>query len=41
MLVCRFRFQACWKTLQEKATKCFLKTTEVLVDAGEYNLTDV
>ena len=33
MLGCRFRFGACAKNVQEKATKCSLKTTEVLLDA--------
>ena len=33
MLGCRFCFKACTKNVQEEATKCSLKATEVLLDA--------
>ena len=33
MLDCRFSFEAYAKNVREKATKCSLKTTEVLLDA--------
>ena len=39
MLGCRFRFKAYAKNIKEKARKCSLKTTEVLLDADEHVLT--
>ena len=36
---CRFRFKAYPKNLRHKATKCFLKSTEVLLGADRYVLT--
>ena len=39
MLDCRFYFKAFKKNVQEKATKCSLKTTEVLLDADGHVLT--
>ena len=39
MLGCRFSFQTYAKKLREKATKCSLKTSEVLLDADEHVLT--
>ena len=39
MLGCRFRFKAYVKNEREKATKCFLKSTMVLLDADGYVLT--
>ena len=39
MVGCRFTFEAHVKKVQEKATKCSLKTTEVLLDADGYVLT--
>ena len=32
MLGCRLSFEAYIKNVEEKATKCFLKTTEALLD---------
>ena len=37
----RFSFKAYVKNVREKATKCSLKTTEVLLDADGYVLTKV
>ena len=39
MIGCRFSFEAYAKNIQEKATKCSLKTTEVLLDADGHVLT--
>ena len=39
MLDCRFSFEAYAKNLREKATKCTLKTAEVLLDADGHMLT--
>ena len=39
MLDCRFSFEAYAKNLREKATKCTLKTAEVLLDADGHVLT--
>ena len=39
MLGCRFSFEAYVKNVQEKATKCSLKNTEVLLDADGNVLT--
>ena len=33
MLGCRFNFEAYAKNVREKATKCFLKTVEILSNA--------
>ena len=38
MLDCRFSFKAYAKNLREKATKCTLKTAEVLLDADGHVL---
>ena len=38
MLGCRFSFKACAKNIQGKATKCSLKTAEVLLDADGHLL---
>ena len=38
MLDCRFSFEAYAKNLREKATKCTLKTAEVLLDADGHVL---
>ena len=38
MLVCRFSFEAYAKNVREKATKCPLKTTTVLLEAEEISL---
>ena len=39
MLGCRFSFEAYKKNVREKATKCSLKTTEVVLDADGHVLT--
>ena len=39
MLDCSFSFEAYEKNVQEKATKCSQKITEVLLDADEHVLT--
>ena len=39
MLGCRFSFVAYSKNVREKATKCSLKTTDVLLDADKHVLT--
>ena len=39
MLDCRFGFEEYAKNLREKATKCTLKTAEVLLDADGHVLT--
>ena len=39
MLGCRFSFKSYAKNVQEKATKCSVKATEVLLDADGYVLT--
>ena len=37
MLGCRFSFEAYARNVRENATKCYLKTTEVLLDSdGHY-----
>ena len=38
MLVWRFSFEAYAKNVREKATKCPLKTTKVLLEAEEISL---
>ena len=38
MLSCRFNLEAYTKNVQEKATKCSLKTAEILMDADEHML---
>ena len=39
MLGCRFNFEAYAKNIREKATKCSLKTTDILLGADEHVLT--
>ena len=39
MLGCRFGFEEYAKNVKEKATKCSLKTTEILLDVDGYVLT--
>ena len=39
MLGCRFSFKAFAKNVREKATKCSIKTTDVLFDADGHVLT--
>ena len=39
MLVCTFNFEEHAKNLREKATKCSLKTAEVVLDADGHVLT--
>ena len=39
MLGYRFNFEAYVKNVREQATKCFLKATEVLLDADGHVLT--
>ena len=39
MLGCRLSFKAFSKNMGEKATKCCLRTTEVLLDADGHVLT--
>ena len=39
MLGCRLSFEAYAKIVREKATKCSLKTTEVLLDVDGHALT--
>ena len=38
MLGYRFSFVAYLKNIRDKATKCYLKTTEILLDADEHVL---
>ena len=38
MLGCKFSFKTYAKNVREKATKCSLKTTEVLLDADYLRL---
>ena len=38
MLGCRFKFKVCAKNVREKAMKCSLKITEVLLDADGHVL---
>ena len=38
MLSCRFTFEAYVKNVRQKATKCSLKATEVLLDADRYSV---
>ena len=39
MLGCRLSFEAYAESVREKATRCSLKTTEVLLDADGHLLT--
>ena len=39
MLGCRFNFDVYAKNVRQKATKCSLRTTEVLLDADGHVLT--
>ena len=39
MLGCRFSFESYAKIVREKATKCSLKATEILLDADRHMLT--
>ena len=39
MIDCRFSIEANAKNVREKATKCTLKTAEVLLDADRHVLT--